>query len=74
MTIKIKVDDFKLNIKEVTNSAIGNVSVTFIKTLLKIFEPLLKGIINLVMGRGIDCSWLLKILGFDFITLEKTLL
>jgi len=45
-----------------------------ISALVTLFEPVVRVTLNLVFGRGIDISWLLKKIGLDFIIFEKTLL
>ena len=42
--------------------------------MIKLTNPVIVDVINLVMGRGIDLTWVLVYLGLDFIKLEKTLL
>lgn len=74
LTVKLHINDFNLNIESITNSNVGEIDVGFIKLVLKLFEPIIKDVINLVFSRGIDCSWVLKVIGLDFIQFEKTLL
>ena len=49
-------------------------SIGLFNFLIKLTNPVIKDVINLVMGRGLDLSWLLVALGLDFIKFEKTLL
>jgi len=63
-----------MSIDSITNSTIGTVNIGLFNFLIKITNPVIKDVINLVMGRGIDVSWILKDLGLDFIQFEKTLL
>jgi hypothetical protein len=39
-----------------------------------LLEPAVKEVINVVFSQGIDVSWILKMIGLDFIQFEKTLL
>ena len=57
-----------------TDSTVGDVSLTLFKTLFSITEPIFKTLINVIMGRGINFEWILEKLGIDFIVFEKTLL
>jgi hypothetical protein len=73
-TLKLHVDDFDFNIDKIIDSHVGQVNVGLISTLFKVFEPVIKSVINVIFARGIDISFIFKALGLDFIKLEKTLL
>ena len=70
----MKISDFKLNIDNIDNSTVGTVNAGFFKLLITITEPVLKTVLNLILGRGIDLSGILKKLGLTFIEFDATLL
>jgi hypothetical protein len=74
LTIKLHIDDFDFNIDTIVDSHVGVVNTNLLKGLLKIFEPAIKTVINIVFSKGIDIAPILKDLGLDFIKFEKTLL
>jgi hypothetical protein len=74
LTISVKITELHLNIQNVTDSTVGDVSLTLFKALFTLTEPIFKGLINLIMGRGINFEWILEKLGIDFIVFEQTLL
>ncbi len=57
-----------------TESHIGDVNLTFLKTLFSLFEPAIKSVINIVMAKGIDFAWVLSKFGINFLEFEKTML
>lgn len=74
LTVTMKISDFKLNIDNIDNSTIGTVNAGLFKFLITLTEPVLKTVLNLILGQGIDLSGILKKLGLTFIEFDATLL
>lgn len=61
-----------LNIDKVENSTIGNVNLDLLALIIGLFEGVLKVLLNLILGRGMDLRWLLNLLKINFVEFEKT--
>ena len=71
LTIKLKVSDFDIKVGSTTDSQIGDVGkLPALNTLLNIMEPTIKGLINLVFGRGISLQFLLNWLHLNWIDFD----
>ena len=74
LTISIKIYEFEFNVKNVSDSSIGDINTELIQVLINLASPVLKGVVNLIFAKGINVSWILQKLGLDFIEFEETLM
>lgn len=64
-----------MNIDHVENSTVGNVSAGALESLIGLFGPIAKDLLNAFLADGIDLAWILKdLLHIDFIEFDKTYL
>jgi hypothetical protein len=53
---------------------IGNIDTTLFNAVAKLFEPLIREVINLVFSKGMPMQWLLNLLHLNFVSLDQTLM
>lgn len=72
--LKLYVTTMSFKLKDITDSAVGDISVTLFNFLAAMFEGILKTMINLIFSRGISMQWLLNYLHLTFIQIDEAVL
>lgn len=72
--MKLDISTLEFKLKDVTDSAIGDISVSLVNTIFGLFEGVIKSMINLIFSRGLSMQWLLDYLHLNFVKLDDSVL
>jgi hypothetical protein len=61
LRVMMKINDLNIDVVEIVNSNIGDVDVKKVNNILKLLVGVIKGLVNVILSRGIDIGALIQI-------------